>query len=219
MTDTDNAPHYQIRQCQAEACRLRFPIKTTQFFGDSCPNCGAPTNIVAVMPVSQPIPRNTQQTDRHLPHIEVLLDNLRSVYNVGSIFRTADGAGVRQIHLCGISPTPKHPKLAKTALGAAEVIPWTQELNGLQKALALKEKGYHLWALEDNPNATSLFDATIPPDHPPIVLIFGNEVIGVDPGILAQCHNILHIPMVGHKESLNVAVAFGIAVYYLLHVP
>lgn len=215
---TDNAPHYQIRQCQGEACRLRFPIKTTQFSGDRCPSCGAPTKIMAVMPVSQATQGETKQADSRLPHIEVLLDNLRSVYNVGSIFRTADGAGVRKIHLCGISPTPKHPKLAKTALGAAEVIPWTQHLNGLQKALALKEQGYHLWALEDKPNAIPLFDATIPPDHPPIVLIFGNEVIGVDPGILELCDKILHIPMVGHKESLNVAVAFGIAAYYLLHV-
>jgi tRNA G18 (ribose-2'-O)-methylase SpoU len=172
---------------------------------------------MAVMPVSQATRSDTKQAHQPLP-LEVLLDNLRSVYNVGSIFRTADGAGVRQIHLCGISPTPKHRKLAKTALGAAEAVPWTVQLNGLQKAVALKEQGYQLWALEESPHAESLFDVTIQADDPPIALILGNEVIGVDPGILAQCDKVLYIPMVGQKESLNVAVAFGIAVYYLLHV-
>jgi tRNA G18 (ribose-2'-O)-methylase SpoU len=147
------------------------------------------------------------------PIVEALLDNIRSVYNVGSIFRTADGAGLRHIHLCGITPPPNHPKTAKTALGAELTVAWTPYRNGLDTAVTLQERGCHLWAIEDSPQAESLFAPPVLPDGPPVVLVVGNEIAGIDPEILARCDRVLRIPMLGQKKSLNVASAFGIAAY------
>jgi tRNA G18 (ribose-2'-O)-methylase SpoU len=147
------------------------------------------------------------------PIVEALLDNIRSVYNVGSIFRTADGAGLRHLHLCGITPPPDHPKTAKTALGAEQAVAWTQYRNGLDAAVTLQERGCQLWAIEDSSQAESLFAAPILPDGLPIVLVVGNEIAGIDPEILDRCDRILYIPMQGRKKSLNVASAFAIAAY------
>ena len=150
-----------------------------------------------------------------LPHLELLLDNTRSVYNVGSIFRTADGAGVQRLHLCGITATPEHPKFAKTALGSR--IQWQHYLNGVDAAAELKRAGFELWALEETATAENLFDLAPLPLDAKVVLILGNEVVGVDPGILALCDRTVVIPMVGEKRSLNVTIACGTAVYALLH--
>ena len=157
--------------------------------------------------------RSFSTNQPHGPTVEALLDNIRSVYNVGSIFRTADGAGLRHLHLCGITPPPDHPKTAKTALGAERAVAWTQYRNGLDTAVSLQSRGCQLWAIEDSPLADSLFAAPVLPDDPPIVLIVGNEIAGIDPEILARCDRVLHIPMQGQKKSLNVASAFAIAAY------
>jgi tRNA G18 (ribose-2'-O)-methylase SpoU len=134
------------------------------------------------------------------------------------MFRTADAAGISHLHLCGISATPKQAKVAKTALGAEQSVPWSYYRNGVDAAVALKQRGYRLWAIEGGPQAESLFQARSMRQGWPIVLVVGNEVTGVDPAILQQCDQVLSIPMHGRKRSLNVAVAFGIAVYYLRHV-
>jgi tRNA G18 (ribose-2'-O)-methylase SpoU len=147
------------------------------------------------------------------PIVEALLDNIRSVYNVGSIFRTADGAGLRHLHLCGFTPSPDHPQTAKTALGAEQAVAWTPYRNGLDTAVTLQERGCQLWAIEDSPQAESLFATPIVPDGSPIVLVVGNEIAGIDPELLARCDRVLRIPMQGYKKSLNVATAFGIAAY------
>ena len=144
-----------------------------------------------------------------------MLDNIRSTYNVGSMFRTADGAGVAHVHLCGITALPDHPRIAKTALGAEKAVPWTYYRNGVDAAVSLKARGYYLWALESGPRSESLFAAAVEPDGRPILLVVGNERVGVDPGILAYCERVFALPMQGQKESLNAAVAFGIAVYAL----
>jgi tRNA G18 (ribose-2'-O)-methylase SpoU len=146
-------------------------------------------------------------------HVEGLLDNIRSVYNVGAILRTADGAGLAHLHLCGITSPPTHSKVAKTALGAELSVAWSQYRNGLDTAVALQEQGCQLWAIEDSPKAESLFAVPAAPNNKRIVLVVGNEIAGIDPGILACCDRILRIPMQGHKKSLNVATAFGIAAY------
>jgi 23S rRNA (guanosine2251-2'-O)-methyltransferase len=150
-----------------------------------------------------------------LRHVEALLDNIRSIYNVGSMLRTADGAGLRHLHLCGITPPPDHPKIAKTALGAEQAVGWTRYANGLETAVSLQQRGYQLWALEGAPDAQPLLATAVPP-HAPILLIVGNELAGVDPGILAVCDKVLYIPMQGLKHSLNVASAFAVAAYHLL---
>lgn len=201
---------YQIRQCLHEACRFRFPA--VEGAGAQCPQCGTETAVAAVPHTKRtaPLPPLSPRQP-----IEVLLDNIRSLYNVGAIFRTADGAGISHLHLCGITATPEHPKLAKTALGADSQMGWHYYRNGLDTAAALHSQGYHLWALEDSATARPLFDARSVNDGRPILLIVGNENVGVDPAILALCEQVLYLPMHGVKESLNVAVAFGIAIYHL----
>jgi tRNA G18 (ribose-2'-O)-methylase SpoU len=149
------------------------------------------------------------------PEVEALLDNLRSVFNVGNMLRTADGAAVKHMYLCGITPTPTNPKLAKTALGAESVVSWTHHRDGLACALDLKKRGYRLWALEGGSRSELLFDAADDLRGPPVVLVVGSEVSGVDPGILEHCDRVLCVPMQGVKTTLNVAVAFGIAAYFL----
>jgi tRNA G18 (ribose-2'-O)-methylase SpoU len=185
-------------------------VTNDQQTGEWCPHCGAPTRIAADYPQWE---RPSPATPPNGPIVEALLDNIRSVYNVGSIFRTADGAGLRHLHLCGITPPPDHPKTAKTALGAELAVAWTQNRNGLDTAVSLQERGSQLWAIEDSPQAESLFDIPVFPDGSPIVLVVGNELTGIDPDILAGCDRVLRIPMQGRKKSLNVATAFGIAVY------
>ncbi len=143
-----------------------------------------------------------------------LLDNIRSIHNVGSMFRTADGAGVAHLHLAGITATPEHPKLAKAALGAHETVAWTYATNAVDAAEALRARGYALWALEPaTTNAPAITTGGERPER--LALVVGNERAGVDPGVLALCDGVLSLPMVGEKSSLNAAVAFGIAVYYL----
>jgi tRNA G18 (ribose-2'-O)-methylase SpoU len=148
--------------------------------------------------------------------LSALLDNIRSLRNVGSIFRTADGAGVEHLYLGGITPTPDHPKLAKTALGAELEVPWTHGPDAAALAAALVAQGHRLWALEGG-DSDSVFEARPArgDDDRPIVLVLGHEVSGVDPRILRLCQRVVHIPMLGIKDSLNVSVAFGVAVYSL----
>ena len=149
--------------------------------------------------------------------IEGFLHNIRSVYNVGSLFRSADGAGLAHLHLCGYTATPAHRKLHKTALGAEEVVAWSHHRDGLGVASRLRAAGSHLWALELTADAESLYDVRQLPIDAPVVLMVGNEVDGLEPELLALCERVLAIPMSGVKESLNVAVAFGVAAYHLAY--
>lgn len=146
-----------------------------------------------------------------------LLDNIRSAYNVGAIFRTAEGVGVRHLYLCGFTPTPtENLALAKTGLGAEEDLLWSHHRNALSLAYVLRDKGYRLLALECMPQATPIYRFRgEPPDERPIVLVVGNERAGIDPGLIDLCDEVLALPMAGNKASLNVAVAFGVAAYWL----
>ncbi len=144
-----------------------------------------------------------------------LLDNIRSAYNVGAMFRTADGAGCQHLYLCGITPRPSHPGIAKTALGAQASVPWTGRPDGLLLARTLRSSGYQLWGLEADRDGHSIFQLDPFPDESAIVLVVGNERAGLDPEMLAACNRTVSIPMKGVKKSLNAAVAFGIAIYQL----
>ncbi|MCX4240464.1 TrmH family RNA methyltransferase [Paraliomyxa miuraensis] len=154
--------------------------------------------------------------------MEALLDNIRSLRNVGSMFRTADGAGVSHLHLGGVTPTPEHPKLAKTALGAERSVPWSRHLDACAAAGELCAAGRRLWALEGGPRSVSIFDpsvaraaAELRASGDTVVLVLGHEVSGVDPRIVDLCERVIHLPMVGIKDSLNVSVALGVAAYLL----
>lgn len=203
--------HFQMRQCVRDACRFRFPAPSGSQAGSRCPECGAETRFV-----SEPFAGREPSAppSASLP-VEALLDNIRSIFNVGSMFRTADGAGIRHLHLAGITATPEHPKVAKTALGAEATVPWSRYRNGVEAAAALCQAGCQLWALESSERSQNLFAVQPNPSDGPIVLVVGNELAGVDPQIMSLCHRIVHLPMEGIKGSLNVAIAFGIAAYYL----
>jgi tRNA G18 (ribose-2'-O)-methylase SpoU len=204
---------HEIRCCTNKSCGLRFPVILGDPRGLQCPVCRAQT-----LSGSDPYPEhktNRLKPGRSSPEIEIMLDNIRSLYNVGSIFRTADGAGVRHLHLCGITPTPDNPRLRKTALGAQQAIGWTFHKDGCIAASRLKASGMRLWALEGGPASVFLHDVLPEIPGPPLVLVVGNEISGVDPGILSLCDRIVSLPMQGIKSSLNTAVAAGIAIYAL----
>ena len=200
---------FEIRQCLH--CRLRFPQPTGQVEEDTCPACGSPTRreteyASSRTPFSPPSKRPLQAA---------LLDNIRSTWNVGAMFRTADGVGLRHLYLCGYTSTPENPKVGKTALGAEQALTWSHHPNGLEIAQTLQAEGKRLVALEGDARAEPIFHLAHTWEDRPTVLVVGNEVAGVDPGILALCEQVVSIPMMGVKESLNAAVAFGVAVYAL----
>ena len=148
--------------------------------------------------------------------IFVICHNIRSRHNIGSIFRTADGAGVSKIFLCGITPSPPHPNIEKVSLGAENFVEWEKSKETWRVIEKLKKENFEIVALEQTKNSISL-DQT---DNgcrfgKKIALILGEEVNGLPKTILKKSDKIIQIPMYGKKESLNVSVAFGIAVYKL----
>jgi tRNA G18 (ribose-2'-O)-methylase SpoU len=149
---------------------------------------------------------------RRLP-VAVLLDNVRSMYNVGAFFRTADAAGVERLYLCGITACPPKRAISKTALGAEETVAWEHCWDPLEVLTRLRAAGYQIAAAETTPAALDLFDWM--PTFP-LCMVFGHEVSGVRPEVAAFCDTHVRIPMLGRKESLNVATAGGIILYELL---
>lgn len=153
--------------------------------------------------------------------IAVLLNDIRSVYNVGSMFRTADAVGVSKIFLSGTSPTPldrfgnKRKDLAKVALGAEDYVPWEQIEDPLALIGRLGKEGYKIIAVEQSQKAVDYKEIRI---DTPTLFIFGNEVGGVTKDILEKADTITEIPMRGDKESLNVSVSFGIAMFRILNI-
>lgn len=214
---------YRSRRCTAAACGLRFPVADGSPLGACCPLCKAPTEWVDPAYATHGVPpgAGTQAGPPRL-RVEALLDNIRSLRNVGSMFRTADGAGLAHLYLGGVTPSPEHPKLAKTALGAERSVPWSRHPDACVVAAELCASGRRLWALEGGPRSRSIFDPEVAgaaaerqASDPPVVLVLGHEVSGVDPRIVDLCERVIHLPMMGIKDSLNVSVALGIAAYVL----
>lgn len=149
----------------------------------------------------------------HKPDLSILLDNVRSALNVGSIMRSCEGFGVRHIYFCGITPTPDNPKVGKTALTAEGSIAWSYHLNALDTVYQVKIDAVQIWSLEITPLSIPLEEAIQQQNRPfPILLVAGNEQAGVDPAILAASDCLVYFPMEGIKRSLNIAVAVGTAI-------
>jgi 23S rRNA (guanosine2251-2'-O)-methyltransferase len=145
--------------------------------------------------------------------VSLLLDNVRSMYNVGAFFRTADGAGVERIYLSGITSRPPKNAIAKTALGAEERVPWQSVADPTEKIRALRRDGYDIAAIETSALAVDLFEWR--PKFPACV-VFGHEVDGLSEELLELCDAHVRIPMLGLKHSLNVASAGAVVMYELL---
>lgn len=156
-----------------------------------------------------------------LPRVYLILQNIRSLHNVGSIFRSADAFGVEKIYLCGYTGAPPHPDISKTALGAEGTVPWEKRVQTARVIEELRRQGVVVITLEKTGGSKSLVeiksDRTLSRQIKKhgVTLILGNEVKGVTREILRRADAIAHIPMYGEKESLNVAVAAGIALYHL----
>src|SRR3989344_4294299 len=142
----------------------------------------------------------------------VICDNIRSLENIGSIFRTADAIGATKIFLCGISGRPPHQKISKTALGAEKNIPFEYHKQTWRLIDKLKKDKITILALEQDKKAIAY--TKLKPTFP-LALIIGNEVKGISRKVLSQADKIIYLPMCGQKESSNVAVAFGVAAYQI----
>lgn len=153
-----------------------------------------------------------QNEAQRLP-VAVLLDNVRSMYNVGAFFRAADGVGLEKLCLCGITAHPPKKAISKTALGAEETVPWEHDWDAVHMAQGLRHRGFELAAIETSSDAVDLFQWQ--PRFPACVM-FGHEVDGLRPELLQMANAHVRIPMLGQKKSLNVATAGGVVLYELL---
>jgi tRNA G18 (ribose-2'-O)-methylase SpoU len=145
--------------------------------------------------------------------VSVLLDNVRSLYNVGAFFRTADGAAIQKLYLCGITGRPPKSAISKTALGAEETVAWEHYQDALEPLESLRGSAYELTAIETSMRAVDLFDWQ---PRFPVCVVFGHEVDGVRPELAERCDTHVRIPMLGSKHSLNVATSGGVVLYELL---
>jgi tRNA G18 (ribose-2'-O)-methylase SpoU len=143
----------------------------------------------------------------------VLLDHVRSMYNVGAFFRTADGVRAERLYLCGITAKPDQPGVAKTALGGEANVAWEHYYDALVPMRMMASRGYQIAAMETADDAVDIFDWQ---PRWPVCVVFGNEVDGVGDALLAACDVKVRLPMRGVKHSLNVATAGGVVLYELL---
>lgn len=222
----DVSPVGLIYRCvNRDVCGLRFPVTPTDPFQNRCPRCGSAVELMArngvgdagnVVPILDQRSLTYSSIAYPPSNLYLLLDNWRSLFNVGAAFRTADGAGVRHLYLCGITATPENQrKLAKTSLGAEQAVAWSHHFDAVHLAETLRSEGAQLWVLERNAVAQSLFDINSLPINQKVILAGGNEVVGVDPGLVEIADRVVYLPMMGVKGSLNVAVALSIAAYWL----
>ena len=145
----------------------------------------------------------------------VVLENIRSAYNVGSVFRTADAFLLEAIYICGYTCKPPHKEIKKTALGAEDSVSWQHFENAGMAIAELKQMGYTVFAVEQAAGSTMLNQLEVQPGQK-IAVIFGNEVTGVEQGTIQQCEGCIEIPQFGMKHSLNIATAAGVVLWELV---
>ena len=145
-----------------------------------------------------------------------MLDNIRSLYNVGSMFRTSDGAFIRRLYLCGYTPAPPRSEISKTSLGATETVPWSHHRDPLQAVGEARGQGMTICVLEHTTHSVPVF--TLTKDVFPVCLVVGNELTGVSRAVIDAADIAVEIPMYGVKQSLNAAVAYGVALFELMRI-
>jgi tRNA G18 (ribose-2'-O)-methylase SpoU len=164
------------------------------------------------------IPRADPAATALLPRhpLRIIADNIRSIHNVGSIFRSSDAAGIEHLHLCGFTGTPEDRKLAKTALGAEKVVPWTYHEDAQVAVDAVKSLGFTIAVLELTTAPVDVESLSL--EHFPLALVIGNEIDGVSDQVVDVADIAIEIPQYGTKQSLNVSVAAGIAAFDLVRI-
>ncbi len=203
----------ELSRCPSEQCAAVFDVSSKSLGRNiNCPACGMamtarPLGIDAKLNAQQR--RTSGQAGLPIPRLPltVLVDNVRSLWNVGSIFRTADACGVRELILSGITGYPPRVQIAKTALGAERAVAWRYRADSSSALEELKAAGYTPVAVEATRQARPFDQLTWPAS---VCLVVGSEVAGISPRVLEACRHHVSIPMRGVKDSLNVAVAFGI---------
>lgn len=218
-----------LSRCPFPDCLAEFEVlseATDRFPSAFCPDCGRACLARPVQLLDDLIKRRQLGQSGSGPHLHcssgqeadlvVVLDDIRSLHNVGATFRTADAAGFGHVYLCGITGLPPRKEISKVSLGAEDWLPFTYRVYLLEVLADLKKRGYTIVALERNDHSHSL--ATLLAEGAlasPLALIVGNEVTGVSPEGLQMSDYVAHLNMRGRKESLNVAVAYGVAAYFL----
>ncbi len=143
----------------------------------------------------------------------IILDNIRSALNVGAIMRTCDGAGINKLYLCGITPDANHPKVQKTAIGAENYIDWEHQLSTVEVIENLQQQGFSVFAVEQTTSAEIYYRKDYPDK---VALVFGHEISGVSLPALEVVDGTIELPMLGNKQSLNIATTVGILAYFLV---
>lgn len=158
-------------------------------------------------------PKEVHTTEKH--KIIVILDDVRSMHNVGSVFRTADAFAIEAIYLCGYTPTPPHRDIHKTALGATETVTWEHFSTTMDALHAAREKGCAIYTVEQAHNSIPLQELAWNKNQP-VALVFGNEVSGVNEEVMAIADSCIEIPQWGAKHSLNISVSAGIVLWEMV---
>lgn len=204
-----------FRECCSSRCGFRFPDTNTNSPTIPCPLCGEPAYIDHQIELTN----DERHLDKNYPQSQnfiCILDNIRSVYNVGSIFRTMYGFGISNVFLCGITPDPTHKNFNKTSMGAEDAISWQPHNNTLHVCREIKNNGGVIISLESIKESKPINTYQPTNNGQKIALVVGNELTGIDPSVLAISDHILSIPIFGRNKSYNVTVAFGIGLYVLL---
>src|SRR5579862_2068506 len=221
-----------LTRCPNPKCKLVFEIGgEREGKNGPCPQCGQVITFrslavlkeverqqerlhAARLDRSSRVERVPETRPTHTARFSALLEDIRSLWNVGSMFRSADGAGFGKLYLCGITGCPPRKEIAKTSLGAEDVVEWEHAAGALDVLPALAASGVTILALAKTETSIPLRDALAREMiRAPLCMLVGNEVSGVSAEALACAQQVCHLPMRGAKTSLNAAVAFGIAAY------
>jgi len=221
VTEPTPNPKGTVRvRCPNPACGAELRLPTERLGkNEPCPECG---QVITVVPLAfregKAAERAAAELSRDGPPVRgtmpvvAILENIRSLWNVGSVFRSADAAGIEKLLLAGFTGRPPRAEISKTALGAEESVPWGEAASAAEAVKRLRAEGRFVIALERTSASVPLDEAEF---RFPCALILGNEVAGLGPEVLAASDLVCHIPMHGVKKSLNVAVAAGVAFYAL----
>ena len=214
-----------LTRCPNPRCAYEFDVPAEREGKNGpCPQCGQVITFRSLAVIREVERQHLLRRSQQKPAPENLaafrysavLEDVRSLWNVGSIFRSADGAGFQALFLCGITGCPPNKALAKTSLGAEDVLHWEHHAHALDILPKLAENGVQLVALEKTAGSVPLNEALAQKLlRPPLTVIVGNEVAGISAEVLAAAEVVCHLPMRGMKTSLNVAVAFGVASYQI----